>query len=272
MAELTTQTVAPTLPRAQNRVLKKFLGNKSAVIGALVVGFFVLVALLAPWIAPFDPVKANFLAVRKAPSAMYWFGTDELGRDILSRIIWGARTSLMAGCMSVIIAVVIGVPLGLVAGYFQKMWDGVISRFIEALLACPFLIMAIALGAFLGPSLTNAMIAIRNEEYIDGARAIGLPDRWIIIKYVLPNVMSPILVQATLAIASAIIAEASLSFLGLGQQPPNPSWGSMLNTAKGFLEQAPWMSVFPGVAIFLAVQGFNLLGDGLRDALDPRHD
>lgn len=190
-------------------------------------------ALLAPWIAPFDPVKANFLAVRKAPSAMYWFGTDELGRDILSRIIWGARTSLMAGCMSVIIAVVIGVPLGLVAGYFQKMWDGVISRFIEALLACPFLIMAIALGAFLGPSLTNAMIAIglsampifarltrgqviaiRNEEYIDGARAIGLPDRWIIIKYVLPNVMSPILVQATLAIASAIIAEASLSFWG----------------------------------------------------------
>lgn len=291
MAELTTQTVAPALPRAQNRVLKKFLANKSAVIGAIVVGFFVLVALLAPWIAPFDPVKANFLAVRKAPSAMYWFGTDELGRDILSRIIWGARTSLMAGCMSVAIAVVIGVPLGLVAGYFQKMWDGVISRFIEALLACPFLIMAIALGAFLAPSLTNAMIAIglsampifarltrgqviaiRNEEYIDGARAIGLPDRWIIIKYVLPNVMSPILVQATLAIASAIIAEASLSFLGLGQQPPNPSWGSMLNTAKGFLEQAPWMSVFPGVAIFLAVQGFNLLGDGLRDALDPRHD
>ena len=237
MAELTTQTVTPALPRAQNRVLKKFLANKSAVIGAVVVGFFVLVALLAPWIAPFDPVKANFLAVRKAPSAMYWFGTDELGRDILSRIIWGARTSLMAGCMSVVIAVVIGVPLGLVAGYFQKMWDGVISRFIEALLACPFLIMAIALGAFLGPSLT-----------------------------------SPILVQATLAIASAIIAEASLSFLGLGQQPPNPSWGSMLNTAKGFLEQAPWMSVFPGVAIFLAVQGFNLLGDGLRDALDPRHD
>ena len=240
MAELTTQTVTPALPRAQNRVLKKFLANKSAVIGAVVVGFFVLVALLAPWIAPFDPVKANFLAVRKAPSAMYWFGTDELGRDILSRIIWGARTSLMAGCMSVVIAVVIGVPLGLVAGYFQKMWDGVISRFIEALLACPFLIMAIALGAFLGPSL--------------------------------PNVMSPILVQATRAIASAIIAEASLSFLGLGQQPPNPSWGSMLNTAKGFLEQAPWMSVFPGVAIFLAVQGFNLLGDGLRDALDPRHD
>uniref|UniRef100_A0A8H9Z276 ABC transporter permease n=2 Tax=Gammaproteobacteria TaxID=1236 RepID=A0A8H9Z276_9PSED len=291
MAEMTTQTVAPVLPRAQNRVMKKFLANKSAVIGAVVVGIFVLIALLAPWLAPFDPVKANFLVVRKPPSELFWFGTDELGRDILSRIVWGARTSLMAGCMSVVIAVVIGVPLGLVAGYFQGIWDGVISRFIEALLACPFLIMAIALGAFLGPSLTNAMIAIglsampifarltrgqviaiRNEEYIDGARAIGLPDRWIIIKYVLPNVMSPILVQATLAIASAIIAEASLSFLGLGQQPPNPSWGSMLNTAKGFLEQSPWMSIFPGIAIFLAVQGFNLLGDGLRDALDPRHD
>lgn len=236
MAELTTQNVALTTPRAQNRVLKKFLANKSAMIGAVVVGIFVLIALLAPWIAPFDPVKANFLTVRKPPSELYWFGTDELGRDILSRIIWGARTSLMAGCVSVIIAVVIGVPLGLVAGYFQGIWDGVISRFIEALLACPFLIMAIALGAFLGPSLSNAMIAIglsampifarltrgqviaiRNEEYIDGARAIGLPDRWIIVKYVLPNVMSPILVQATLAIASAIIAEASLSFLGLGQ-------------------------------------------------------
>ncbi|MGR4049482.1 ABC transporter permease [Kosakonia cowanii] len=291
MAELTSVGAAAALPRNENRVLKKFLANKSAVLGAVIVGIFVLIALLAPWIAPFDPVKADFLAVRKAPSVLHWFGTDELGRDILSRMVWGARTSLLAGCVSVVIAVAIGVPLGLLAGYFQGMWDGVISRFIEALLACPFLIMAIALGAFLGPSLTNAMIAIglsampifarltrgqviaiRNEEYIDGARAIGLPDRWIIVRYVLPNVMSPILVQATLAIASAIITEASLSFLGLGQQPPYPSWGAMLNTAKGFLEQAPWMSIFPGVAIFLTVQGFNLLGDGLRDALDPRHD
>jgi len=291
MAELTSVGAAAALPRNENRVLKKFLANKSAVLGAVIVGIFVLIALLAPWIAPFDPVKADFLAVRKAPSVLHWFGTDELGRDILSRMVWGARTSLLAGCVSVVIAVVIGVPLGLLAGYFQGMWDGVISRVIEALLACPFLIMAIALGAFLGPSLTNAMIAIglsampifarltrgqviaiRNEEYIDGARAIGLPDRWIIVRYVLPNVMSPILVQATLAIASAIITEASLSFLGLGQQPPYPSWGAMLNTAKGFLEQAPWMSIFPGVAIFLTVQGFNLLGDGLRDALDPRHD
>ncbi|ACS86401.1 ABC transporter permease [Musicola paradisiaca] len=283
--------VAAARRKPVNRVLSKFLRNNSALVGAALVVLFVGIALLAPWLAPFDPIKTNFLAVRKAPSALHWLGTDELGRDILSRVIWGARTSLLAGCISVLIAIFIGVPLGLIAGYWQRMWDGVISRIIEALLACPFLILAIALGAFLGPSLGNAMIAIglsampifarltraqvmavRSEEYIDGARAIGLPDRWIVIRYVLPNVLSPILVQATLAIAAAIITEASLSFLGLGQQPPAPSWGAMLNTAKGYLEQAPWMSIFPGIAIFLTVQGFNLLGDGLRDALDPRND
>ncbi|MCE0491716.1 ABC transporter permease [Pantoea sp. Mb-10] len=291
MSEVFTTGTLAAAPRSRHRVLKKFLRNKSAVIGAAIVLLFVAIALLAPWLAPADPLKANFLAVRKAPSALYWLGTDELGRDMLSRLMWGARTSLLAGCISVLIAIFIGVPLGLIAGYWQGWCDGLISRVIEALLACPFLILAIALGAFLGPSLSNAMIAIglsampifarltrgqviaiRHEEYIDGARAIGLPDRWIILRYVLPNVLSPILVQATLAIASAIITEASLSFLGLGQQPPSPSWGAMLNTAKGFLEQAPWMSIFPGLAIFLTVQGFNLLGDGLRDALDPRND
>ncbi|MEG3132458.1 ABC transporter permease [Rouxiella sp. T17] len=290
-----SQAVLPTIQtpsvRQSSRVLSKFLRNKSAVIGAVIVIVFAILALLAPWISPFDPIKADFMAVRKAPSALHWLGTDELGRDILSRLFWGARTSLMAGCVSVIIAIVIGVPLGLLAGYWQGWIDSVISRVIEAMLSCPFLVLAIALGAFLGPSLGNAMIAIglsampifarltraqvmniRNEEYIEGARAIGLPDRWIIIKYILPNVMSPIVVQATLAIASAIITEASLSFLGLGQQPPFASWGAMLNTARSFLEQSPWMSLFPGLAIFLAVQGFNLLGDGLRDALDPRAD
>lgn len=290
-----SQAVLPTIQtssvRQSSRVLSKFLRNKSAVIGAVIVIVFAVLALLAPWISPFDPIKADFMEVRKAPSALHWLGTDELGRDILSRLFWGARTSLMAGCVSVIIAIVIGVPLGLLAGYWQGWIDSVISRVIEAMLSCPFLVLAIALGAFLGPSLGNAMIAIglsampifarltraqvmniRNEEYIEGARAIGLPDRWIIIKYILPNVMSPIVVQATLAIASAIITEASLSFLGLGQQPPFASWGAMLNTARSFLEQSPWMSLFPGLAIFLAVQGFNLLGDGLRDALDPRAD
>jgi ABC-type dipeptide/oligopeptide/nickel transport system permease subunit len=208
---------------------------------------------------------------------------------MFSRMLWGARASIMAGVISVFIAIVLGVPFGLVAGYFGGWIDAAISRATDAMLAIPFLIFAIALAAFLGPSLTNAMIAIglsampifirltrgqvltvKAEDYVEGARAIGLPDFWIMVRYVLPNVLPPILVQGTLTIATAIIAEASLSFLGLGQQPPNPSWGSMLNTAKNFMDQAPWMSIFPGSAIFLIVLGFNLLGDGLRDALDPR--
>ena len=227
--------------------------------------------------------------MRQAPSAAHLFGTDEIGRDVLSRMIWGARASLLAGVVSVGIAVLLGVPLGILAGYFGGWTDAAISRCTEALLAAPFLILAIALAAFLGPSLTNAMIAIgisatpifirltrgqvmsvKAEDYVDGARAIGLGHRAIMTRYILPNVLPPILVQATLTIATAIITEASLSFLGLGQQPPAPSWGSMLNVAKNFLEQAPWMALFPGAAIFLVVLGFNLLGDGLRDALDPR--
>jgi peptide/nickel transport system permease protein len=277
-------------PRSRSPFVHKFLANKGAVIGATVLLVFILAALLAPWIAPYDPLKANFLAVRKAPSLLYWLGTDELGRDLFSRLLWGARSSLVAGAVSVAIAMAIGVPLGLIAGYFGGKLDAIISRIVDALLSCPFLVLAIALGAFLGPSLTNAMIAIglsampifsrltrgqvlaiRHEDYLEGARAIGLPDRWIILRYVLPNVMSPLVVQATLTIASAILAEASLSFLGLGQQPPSPSWGSMLNTAKNFMEQAPWMSIAPGIAIYITVLCFNLLGDGLRDALDPKN-
>ncbi len=275
----------------RTRSLDKFLRHHSALAGLLVVCFFVLVAVLAPLIMPDDPLKTNFLAVRKAPSAAHWLGTDDLGRDILSRMMLGARASLLAGGISVIIAMAVGVPLGLLAGYFGKTTDMVISRLTDALLSCPFLILAITLGAFLGPSLGNAMIAIAlsaapifirltrgevmavvGEDYVEGARAIGLPHRWIILRYILPNILSPLLVQATLTVATAIIAEASLSFLGLGQQPPAPSWGAMLNVAKNFLEQAPWMSVSPGVAIFLVVLGLNLLGDGLRDALDPRGD
>ncbi|QFU17355.1 ABC transporter permease [Microvirga thermotolerans] len=277
------------LPKKRSRVLAKFLKNRSALFGAAIVLFFVAVAIVAPLVAPYDPVKPSFMTIRKPPSALFWFGTDELGRDVFSRMLWGARASLSAGVISVAIAVALGVPFGLVSGYFGGWIDAAISRSTDAMLAIPFLIFAIALAAFLGPSLSNAMIAIglsampifirltrgqvlsiKAEDYVEGARAIGLPDFWIILRYILPNVIPPILVQATLTIASAIIAEASLSFLGLGQQPPNPSWGSMLNTAKNFMEQAPWMSFFPGSAIFLIVLGFNLLGDGLRDALDPR--
>lgn len=273
------------------RSLRKFLRHRSALAGLVVVVFFVLVAVAAPLIMPDDPLKTNFLAVRKAPSLAHWLGTDDLGRDILSRMMLGARASLLAGGISVVIAMAVGVPLGLIAGYFGRTADMLISRLTDALLSCPFLILAITLGAFLGPSLGNAMIAIAlsaapifirltrgevmavvGEDYVEGARAIGLPHRWIILRYILPNILSPLLVQATLTVATAIIAEASLSFLGLGQQPPAPSWGAMLNVAKNFLEQAPWMSVSPGVAIFLVVLGLNLLGDGLRDALDPRGD
>ena len=281
--------VADTPARPVNRTWRKLRANKSALIGAAVVTVFVALALLAPVLPIADPNATDWGAIRKAPSAAAWMGTDEIGRDVLARMIWGAQASLLAGVVSVLIAVAIGVPFGLISGYFGGWTDSIISRITDALLAMPFLIMAIALAAFLGPSLTNAMIAIglsavpifirltrgqvlavKTEDYVEGARAIGLGDIPIMTRYILPNVFPPILVQATLTIATAIIAEASLSFLGLGQQPPAPSWGSMLNTAKNFLSQAPWMAIWPGAGIFLVVMGFNLMGDGLRDALDPR--
>ncbi len=287
MSSLTSAPAATV--RLESRAWKKLKANKSALFGFLLVSFFIVVAVAAPILPIADPTATSWSAVRKAPSAAHWLGTDEIGRDILSRMIWGAQASLMAGVVSVAIAVLIGVPFGLMSGYFGGWIDQAISRVTDALLATPFLILAIALAAFLGPSLSNAMIAIglsampifirltrgqvlavKTEDYVEGARAIGLNDFAIISKYILPNVFAPVLVQATLTIATAIIAEASLSFLGLGQQPPAPSWGSMLNVAKNFMTQAPWMAWWPGAAIFLVVLGFNLLGDGLRDALDPR--
>ena len=292
MTDATTSEIAPDpvlTAKPENRVWKKFRRHYSALLGGILVAFFVLIALAAPLLPIPDPAATDWGAVRKPPSWTHWMGTDEIGRDVMARMIWGAQASLLAGVVSVGIAVIAGVPLGLIAGYFGGWTDAVISRCTEALLAAPFLILAIALAAFLGPSLTNAMIAIgisatpifirltrgqviniKSEDYVDSARAIGLPTHRILSRYILPNVLPPILVQATLTIATAIIAEASLSFLGLGQQPPAPSWGSMLNTAKNFLNQAPWMAMWPGLSIFLVVLGFNLLGDGLRDALDPR--
>ena len=291
MADATGPAAAdPVLAaRPENRVWRKFRSHRSAMLGGVIVAFFVAIAVLAPVLPIPDPTATDWGAVRQAPSAAHPLGTDEIGRDVLARLIWGAQASLLAGVVSVGIAVVAGVPLGILAGYFAGWTDAVISRCTEALLAAPFLILAIAFAAFLGPSLTNAMIAIglsatpifirltrgqvisvKAEDYVEGAHAIGLSTPRILVRYIFPNVLPPILVQATLAIATAIIAEASLSFLGLGQQPPAPSWGSMLNTAKNFLSQAPWMALWPGIAIFLVVLGFNLLGDGLRDALDPR--
>jgi peptide/nickel transport system permease protein len=288
---ITTATAAaPASATPWRRAVRRLVKRRGAMVGAIVVLFFVVVAVAAPLIAPYDPVATSWSAVRKPPSIEHWFGTDEIGRDVLSRVIYGARASLLAGVVSVSISLACGVPIGLVSGYVGGFLDGLLMRITDALLACPFLILAIALAAFLGPSLTNAMIAIgisampafirltraqvlnaKVEDYVEAARAVGNPHRRIVLRHILPNILAPIMVQATLAIAAAIIAEASLSFLGLGQQPPAPSWGSMLNTAKNFLDQAPWMAMWPGAAIFSVVLAFNLFGDGLRDALDPRH-
>ena len=287
--ELALQNVEASDESPAARAWRRLKRRKSAMFGLVVIVVLVLLALLAPWIAPYDPAQQSWGLVRKSPSLRNWFGTDESGRDLFSRVVFGARASLLAGVISISIALGLGVPVGLLAGYRGGFVDALISRITDAMLACPNLILAIALAAFLGPSLTNAMIAIgitatpvfvrltrgqvlsvKTEDYVEAARSVGNPAWRIAVRHILPNIMPALLVQATLAIAAAIIAEASLSFLGLGQQPPAPSWGSMLNTAQRFLTNAPWMAIFPGVAIFLSVLSFNLLGDGLRDALDPR--
>jgi len=288
-ATIGTVAVEPPPDGAVRAVLRVLARRPAAMFGAVVLLVIAVLAIFAPWLAPYDPLATSWAAVRKAPSAAHWFGTDEVGRDVLARVIWGARASLAAGVIAVAIAVGVGVPIGMVAGYVGGWIDSVIGRLTDAMLAVPFLILAIALAAFLGPSLGNAMIAIgvtatpifvrlargqvlaaRAEDWVEAARAVGNPPARILLRHILPNILPPVMVQATLAVAAAIIAEASLSFLGLGQQPPAPSWGSMLNTAQRFLTQAPWMAVFPGIAIFLTVLAFNLFGDGLRDALDPK--
>jgi peptide/nickel transport system permease protein len=280
---------AETIETPTARTIRRFKRRKGALFALVIIAIFIAGAALAPLVSPYDPELQTWTAVRKAPSALHWFGTDDVGRDVLARVIYGARASLLAGVISVAIALLVGVPIGLVSGYLGGFVDALFSRITDALLACPFLILAIALAAFLGPSLGNAMIAIgvtttpifmrltrgqvmavKVEDYVEAARAVGNPHWRIALVHILPNILPALLVQATLSIAAAIIAEAALSFLGLGQQPPAPSWGSMLNAAQRFLVTAPWMAIWPGLAIFLTVLSFNLVGDGLRDALDPR--
>lgn len=289
LAPATPDTGTETFESPARRAWLRLRQRKSAMFGFFVIVALALIAVLASQIAPYDPIKQSWTAVRKAPSAQHWFGTDESGRDVLSRVVFGTQASLAAGLVSISIAVGLGVPVGLLAAYRGGFIDTLISRFTDAMLAIPFLILAIALAAFLGPSLTNAMIAIgitatpvfvrltrgqvmsvKVEDYVEAARSVGNPAYRIAFRHILPNILPALLVQATLSIAAAIIAEASLSFLGLGQQPPAPSWGSMLNTAQRFLGNAPWMAIYPGLAIFVTVLSFNLLGDGLRDALDPK--
>jgi peptide/nickel transport system permease protein len=268
---------------------RSFRKNKLAVVGALIVLFFVMLAVFAPLIAP-TGINEQQLANRlKAPSADHWFGTDDFGRDILSRVIYGARISLWVGFLAVLGSLAAGCLLGIIAGYYGRWVDTIISRFFDIMLAFPSILLAIAIVAVLGPSLRNALIAIaiinipnfgrlirsrvlsvKQEEYIMAAKAVGMSDARILFLHVLPNSMGPIIVQGTLAVATAIIEAAALGFLGLGAEAPNPEWGKMLSDAKAYLIQAPWTMIFPGLAIMLTVLGFNLMGDGLRDALDPR--
>jgi peptide/nickel transport system permease protein len=282
---------AESLPFWQRgrRLVRRFTRRRLALIGAVVIVVFTGTALGAPWLAPYHPQATNWSKIRKPADAHNWLGTDDLGRDVLSRLIWGAQVSLLAGVLSVLLAVVAGVPVGLISGYYRGRLDQVIMRITDALLAFPFLILAIALAATFGPSLTNAtsaiglaavpgfvrltrgqVLAVREEDYVQGARAVGASDLRIFWHYILPNSFAPLIVQATVSMAGAIIAESTLSFLGLGVQPPTPSWGSMLNVAQGFLSQAPWMAWWPGLAIVVTVLAFNVVGDGLHDALDPK--
>jgi peptide/nickel transport system permease protein len=282
-------TVASPRRRRVTRLWRRFVERRPAVLGLLLATTFVLVALLAPWIAPADPGASDFDAVLTPPSAGHLLGTDELGRDVLSRIVFGARASIQAGVLAIGLAIVVAVPIGLVSGYYRGWLDAVVGRLVDTMLSFPFLVLAVGLAAILGPSLTNASIAIgvtqvpifiritrgetlsvREEDFVAGAVADGAGDLTILLRHVLPNIANPLLVQATVAIPTAIIAESILSFLGLGVKPPTPSWGVMLSTAQPYLSDALWLAVFPGLAIFLATLSFNLLGDGLRDVLDPR--
>ena len=278
-------------PQAMRRrlLLRRFLRRPLAVAGVVVALAFVVVAIFAPWVAPYSPSETDFEALLAKPSLDHLLGTDELGRDILSRIIWGARASIQAGVFATLLAIVIAVPIGLVAGYFRGWADVVISRLTDVLLAFPFLILAVGLAAILGPSLLNATLAIgiaavpglvritrgetlalREEDYVRAAVVNGASDLVVLGRHILPNMTSTLLVQATVTIPAAIIAEAALSFLGLGVQPPTPSWGVMLADAQSYLSEAPQLALYPGLAIFFCSLSFNLLGDGLRDVFDPR--
>lgn len=268
---------------------REFRKNKVAVVGVVIVLFFIMLAVCAPMIAH-EGVNEQMMADRlQPPSAQYWLGTDDFGRDIFSRIVYGARISLWIGFSAVVGSVMVGSVLGILAGYYGRWIDVLISRVFDIMLAFPSILLAIAIVAVLGPSLRNALIAIaiinvpnfgrlirsrvlsiKEDEYIMAARAVGLKDIRILFSHILPNSMAPVIVQGTLAIATAILEAAALGFLGLGAQPPLPEWGKMLADSKDYLQTAPWTMIFPGLAIMLTVLGFNLMGDGLRDVMDPR--
>ncbi|WP_128100670.1 nickel transporter permease [Paenibacillus sp. DCT19] len=268
---------------------RTFRKNRLALAGLVIIVFFILIAFIAPYISPYD-YKEQVLTDRlQAPSADHWFGTDDLGRDVFSRVLHGARISLWVGFFSVIGSIIAGALLGLVAGFYGKWVDMFISRLFDILLAFPGILLAIAIVAILGPSLQNALLAIaivniptygrlvrsrvlslRQEEFVTSARTLGAGNARILFRHILPNSLTPLIVQGTLGIGTAIIEAAALGFLGMGAQPPDPEWGKMLSDSRQFIQKAPWTLIFPGLSIMLTVLGFNLLGDGLRDTLDPK--
>lgn len=289
MATTLTVPVAPSVRDRRFGALRRAARTRLAPFGAAVVLLAILLALLAPLVAPYDPIKQNLNRTLAPPDRAHLLGTDNVGRDVLSRVIWGTRVSLVAGFGSVAMAVLAGGLLGLAAGYAGGRVDGLVMRAMDAVLSFPPLVLALALGAVLGAGLGGVVIAlgvvytptfarlmrgqvlaITAREYVDAARALGAPGWRIAWTHVLPNATAPIVVQASLSVAFAILAEASLSFLGLGIQPPAASWGSMINAGRGYLQQAPWIVFGPGAALFVTVVGLNFVGDAVRDGLDPR--
>jgi peptide/nickel transport system permease protein len=263
--------------------------NGLLAVGVVVLALYAFLMLMANFIAPYDPIRMDVLSAQSAPSAAHLFGTDRFGRDVLSRVIFGTRVSLFVAFASVLAAVVVGSGLGVVAAFYEGSLDAVLGRVMDVFLSFPALLLAIAIAAMLGPSEINVILAIsvvycpryfrvarapvlaeKHADYVDAARGLGEREFIILLRHVLPNITSPVIVQSSIGLSSAILIEASLGYLGLGVQPPSPSWGTMLNEGRTFLQSAPWLSIFPGLAIFMAVLAFNLVGDGLRDSLDPR--
>jgi peptide/nickel transport system permease protein len=268
---------------------RRFIHSRTGVAGAFVLLLVILAAIFARQVAPFDPVKQDFRIEREAPSLQHLMGTDEFGRDVLSRVIWGAQASLQAGATAASIALAAGLVLGMLAAYYGGRTDNLIMRLMDIVLAFPYILAAIAIVAILGPGLRNAMIAIgivyvphyarvvrgavlsvKARDYVEAARALGARDGRVMGQHVLPNALAPIIVQTTLNVGSAIIDTAGLSFLGLGTQPPTPDWGNMLAAGRNYVIDSPWIATFPGLAILVTVLAFNLMGDALRDAFDPR--
>jgi peptide/nickel transport system permease protein len=289
VSQLTTTVSAPPRRRAAALSWQRMARSPNLLVGAVILALVVGSALFARFLAPYNPIDQSFADQLRPPSWAHLFGTDEFGRDIFSRVLYGARIALTVGVISDGIALATGVVLGIVAGYFGGVADSAVMRTVDVMLAFPYLLLAMIVVAILGPSLTNAMIAIgivytpqfarlvrgavlaiREQEFVEAASAIGAASVRVLARHVLPNVLSPIIVMATLTVGFTIVETAGLSFLGLGAAPPTPEWGSMLATGRSYMLTAPWIATFPGVAILVTVVGFNLVGDGLRDLLDPR--